>query len=176
MDLAHLVHKFYTMSFRVGMSCKSHICHTFSVLLHVVRLYVYILKVKLVYTCECLPHFLGVTTCCMTEWMFHAVCILASCVHALLPCYYAGMSVTFRCIHYLCITFYVARVHVHLHALCIAMYTEWLWHYVCISCNYTFCIAIWHSACGKVHHMCMHFAMNVVPNLCIEIDFMYTYL
>jgi len=66
MDLTHEMHfmyKFYTMSFRVGMSCKS--CHyrAFSVLPHVVRLYVYSLKVKVHILQVVYMHFVYILTC-----------------------------------------------------------------------------------------------------------------
>ena len=103
--------KFYTMSFRVGRSCKSHVCRVRSVLLHVVRLCVYTLKVKSATCVQHVWHDIESSRVWMTEWMFHAGCILASCVHAL-------------CVHALGV-----------HALCVYIcvyiwHSISLWHYV----------------------------------------------
>ena len=78
MDLTHEMHfmyKFYTMSFLVGMSCKS--CHyrVFSVLLHVVRLYVYSLKVKV--------HILQVVYMHLLPHSIHSICTLCTFLRVL---------------------------------------------------------------------------------------------
>ena len=100
--------KFYTMSFRVGRSCKSHVCRVRSVLLHVVRLCVYILKVK-----SCALALWHRVLTCLDDWMNVSrrmyTCKLCTCTLCIHLCIHLALYIALAlcCVHSLvgCIHF-----------------------------------------------------------------------